>query len=159
VLAWGLNGQGQLGNGNTTDQHSPVQITIAPGGAPVGKVTGVSAGCNQSLAITSRGVGLAWGFGGDGQLGNGSTADHDSAVRVALPAGVTATSLRAGCTFSLALTSAGHALAWGTNSLGQLGDGSVTGRDKPVSVKLAKGLIAIAIAAGATAQQGFAIVR
>jgi len=158
VLAWGYNASGQLGNGSTTSRDTPVTIATSPGGPPVGKVTALSAGCNHSLALTSRGVVLAWGFGGDGQLGDGSMADRHTAVRVKLPAGTKATAISAGCLQGLALTSAARVLAWGENSVGQLGDGTTTNRDHPVAVKLAARLKAIAIAAGSTAEQGFAFI-
>jgi alpha-tubulin suppressor-like RCC1 family protein len=156
VLAWGYNQTGQVGDGSTTNRDTPVQAAISPG---TGKVVAVSAGCNHSLALTSRHVALAWGFGGDGQLGDGGKADRLSPVRVALPAGVAVTSLAAGCLSSFAATAAGRLLAWGENDQGQLGDGSTVNRDKPVTVRLAASLTAVAVAAGCAAEQGLAIVR
>ncbi len=50
--------------------------------------------------------------------------------------------------YSLALTSAGQVWAWGHNGSGQLGDGTRTERHIPVRVKLPKGLMVTAIAAG-----------
>jgi alpha-tubulin suppressor-like RCC1 family protein len=53
-----------------------------------------------------------------------------------------------GGSYSLALTSHGTVLAWGANSVGQLGDGTTTDRRTPVPVELPAGTHVTAIAAG-----------
>jgi alpha-tubulin suppressor-like RCC1 family protein len=87
-------------------------------------------------AVSVRG----WGTNNNGELGSGSgTTDFLAPVKVKIPAGVTVTSIRAGCDHSVALTSAGALLAWGGNTFGQVGDGSFKRRNTPVRVKLPKG--------------------
>src|SRR5882724_4690311 len=54
----------------------------------------------------------AWGMNSFGQLGDGTTTNSDTPVKVQLPAGTRVTSMRAGCGHTLALTTAGHVLAW-----------------------------------------------
>jgi alpha-tubulin suppressor-like RCC1 family protein len=135
VLAWGANGNGQLGNGTTTDSTTPVRVKISRNT----KVTAVRAGCDFSLALTSKGHVLAWGYNGFGELGNGTTTDSDTPVRVQLPTGTEATAISAGQHFSLARTSKGHALAWGLNISGQLGNGTTTNSSVPVRVQLPTG--------------------
>jgi alpha-tubulin suppressor-like RCC1 family protein len=144
VLAWGLNSVGQLGNGTTTDSTTPIKVKL-----PVGvKVTEVRAGCDYSLALTSTGRVLAWGGNPDGELGNGTTTDSTTPVRVSLPDGTTVKEIAAGDAHSLALTSTGQMLAWGFNADGELGDGTTTDRHRPVSVALPPGVTVIGIAAG-----------
>src|SRR5580658_6514506 len=88
-----------------------------------------------SAAVSVRG----WGTNNDGELGSGSgTTDFLAPVKVKIPAGVTVRSIRAGCDHSVALTTTGALLAWGSNSSGQVGDGSFKRRNTPVSVKLPK---------------------
>jgi alpha-tubulin suppressor-like RCC1 family protein len=111
------------------------------------------------LALTAKGKVLAWGYNAFGQLGNGTTTQSDTAVRVKLPAGTHVRAITASCLSSLALTQAGHVLAWGDNGDGDLGDGTTTSRSRPVKVHLAAGLIAIGIGAGPDVHHGFAIVR
>jgi alpha-tubulin suppressor-like RCC1 family protein len=146
VLAWGANGDGQLGDGTTTNSDVPVKVKIPRGT----KVTSVRAGCVFSLALTSTGQVLAWGDNLDGQLGDGTTSNSDTPVRVRLPAGTTVTAISAGQDFGLARTSRGHVRAWGHGDGGRLGDGSTSNSDTPVKVKLPTGARVKALAAGGT---------
>ncbi len=146
VYAWGYNGNGQLGDGTVTQRTSPVLVSL-PAGVTATAVS-AGAGGNHSLAATSTGAVYAWGLNTNGQLGVGDTAQRNSPVLVGLPAGVTATAVSAGTSHSLAATSTGVVYAWGLNTNGQLGDGSVTQRTSPVLVGLPAGLAATAVSAG-----------
>ncbi len=119
VLAWGLDNEGQLGNGGTGSSDVPVSVSL-PAGT---KVTAVAAGALHSLALTSTGAVLAWGYNADGELGDGGTANSDVPVKVKLPAGTKVTAVAAGGYDSLALTSTGAVFAWGYNADGELGNG------------------------------------
>ncbi len=147
VMAWGANGLGQLGNGNTTSTDVPVAVS------GLSKVSAISAGTNHSLALLSNGTVVSWGANEFGQLGNGSTTGSDVPVAVSGLSGVTAVSssgsnahptVGAGGEHSLALLSNGTVMAWGGNEFGQLGNGSTTGSDVPVAVSGLSGVIAIA---------------
>ncbi len=144
VLAWGKNYNGDLGNGSTTDSSVPVTVHL-PAGT---KVTAVAAGGEHNLAVTLTGAVLAWGYGADGQLGNGGTGSSGTPVPVSLPTGIKVTAVAAGALHSLAVTSTGGVLAWGYNGDGELGDGSKTNSNVPVKVKLPSGTKVIAVAAG-----------
>ena len=145
VLGWGSDADGQLGDGGTTTSNDTPVAAKLPAGT---KVTQVREGCFHTLALTSKGHVLAWGAGSLGQLGDGTTTDSLTPVRVKLPSGTKVTAVRAGCFFSVALTSKGHVLAWGSNADGQLGDGTTTTSDTPVRVKLPAGAQATGISAG-----------
>jgi alpha-tubulin suppressor-like RCC1 family protein len=144
LQAWGRGKWGDLGDGTTADQGTPVAVKLPPGV----KVVAVATGLNHSLALTSAGGLLAWGINFHGELGDGTTQIRHVPVPVKLPRGVTITAVAAGCNDSLALTSTGRVLAWGRNSFGELGDGSKTSRDVPVWVKLPPGIKVTAIDAG-----------
>jgi alpha-tubulin suppressor-like RCC1 family protein len=146
VLAWGGNGNGQLGDGTSTTRLTPVSVHLPSGTT----VTQVSAGTAFSLALTSTGQVLAWGANSSDQLGNGSTNRSSTPVPVAIPSGVTVTEVAAGGTFGLALTSSGQVLAWGTGALGTGATSSAT----PVFVTLPSGDVVTQIAAGGTTGYG-----
>ncbi|WP_018219638.1 RCC1 domain-containing protein [Salinispora pacifica] len=144
VLAWGFNFWGQVGDGTTTNRSTPIAVNMPTGTT----ITTVVAGTGHSLAVTSAGTMLAWGYNSAGQLGDGTTTDSSTPVAVDLPAGTTITTVAAGERHSLALTSAGTVLAWGYNSAGQLGDGTTTDSSTPVAVDLPTGTTITTVAAG-----------
>lgn len=144
VLAWGHNRSGQLGDGSRRSSDVPVPVRL-PAGVTV---TAIAAGGYQTLALTSTGTVLAWGDGGNGQLGDGQMRSSDVPVRVKIPAGITVTGVGAGSLFSLARTSSGQVLAWGDDAFGQLGDGRARNSDLPVRVKIPAGARVTAVSAG-----------
>ncbi len=84
----------------------------------------------------------------EGQLGDGTTNESDVPVAVDAPEGVTFSAIAAGSSDSLALSTTGQVYAWGSNLLGQLGNGSTTGSDVPVPIDTPDGVTFSAIAAG-----------
>jgi alpha-tubulin suppressor-like RCC1 family protein len=102
----------------------------------------------HSLALTSTGQVLAWGDNIAGELGDGSTTNHDVPVFAHLPQGTRVRQLFGGCFHTLALTSTGQVLAWGDNQFGQLGIGNTTEHHAPVKVHIPVGTTVTAIAAG-----------
>ncbi|WP_018215601.1 RCC1 domain-containing protein [Salinispora vitiensis] len=144
VLGWGRNRFGQLGDETKTSRTAPVAVNLPPSTT----VTAIAAGRSHSLAITSAGTVLAWGDNFRGQLGDGTTDDSTKPVAVKLPPGTTVTAIAAGEDHSLAITSAGTALSWGSNSVGQLGDGTTNDSTTPVAVSLSPGTTVTDLAAG-----------
>ncbi len=64
---WGANGLGQLGDGTTTEQHTPVQVSMLSAAAEL------RVGLNGACARKSDNTVWCWGGGGAGQLGNGKS--------------------------------------------------------------------------------------
>jgi len=102
AFGWGLNTNGQVGDGGETQALLPVRVAV-PAGTSVSRVAAASAGGFQDLALTSAGQVLAWGANFDAQLGNGTISQTYS---------------------SLAVTDSGGLFAMGANGLGQLGTGT-----------------------------------
>jgi alpha-tubulin suppressor-like RCC1 family protein len=150
IFAWGDNGSGDLGNGTTVStSNGDGTPTPAQADLPTGtQVTAIAAGATDSLAVTSDGRVLAWGYNGSGQLGNGSTTSSPVPVPVDLPPGMQVTAVAAGDDHTVAVTSDGRALAWGYNAWGQLGDGSTADSLVPVPMELPPGTQVTAVAAG-----------
>ncbi|WP_018908026.1 RCC1 domain-containing protein [Salinispora arenicola] len=132
VLAWGRNDHGQLGDGSTVDKVEPVSVDFPAGTT----VTAIAGGDDHNLALTSAGTVLAWGRNHRGQLGDGSTVDKLEPVSVDFPAGTTVTAIAGGDDHNLAITSTGGVFTWGSNSSGELGDGTTIDRTTPILVGL-----------------------
>ena len=126
VYGWGDNLYGQVGNGNYTNQLTPVIIGSLP------PISALAAGDDHSLALGTNGNVYAWGYNVNGQLGNGTTTNSASPVLVSGLSGIA--SVGAGVQFSVALATNGTVWAWGLNASGQLGDGTTTTRLTPVQV-------------------------
>src|SRR5882757_4901563 len=123
------------------------------------KVRSLAGGCWHSMALTAAGRVLAWGNNGDAELGDGTTTNRRSPVRVKIPSGNKVTALGGGCLFSMARTASGRVLTWGFNGAGQLGDGRTRNSTVPVRAKLPAGVTAFAIGTGPPADFAFALVR
>jgi Regulator of chromosome condensation (RCC1) repeat len=137
VVAWGNDGNGQLGDGANVDHASAVSTT------GLGNVVQVSGGEAFSMALTATGSVFAWG---DNEFGDfGVVTPHPSEYS---PVQVTALSgvkqVAAGFGDALALLSNGTVMGWGANAHGAVGDGTTTPRPTPVPVSGLSGVVAIA---------------
>jgi alpha-tubulin suppressor-like RCC1 family protein len=128
VYAWGYNGDGELGDGTTTNRNVPVPVN------GLGDVVSVAAGGPHSMALLSDGTVSEWGFG--------------ATTPVAVNGLTNVTAISAGAFHSLALRSDGTMSAWGYNGSGQLGDGTTTSRPTPVAVALVGANVASISAGG-----------
>jgi len=126
----GYNSNGQLGIGNTTDQHAPVVVT--------NNVVAMAAGSVHSLFVTANGTLWAMGNNSNGQLGDGTTTQRNSPVSVT----TNVVAVAAGYSHSLYISAAGTLWAMGDNNDGQLGDGTTISRSNAVSI--AGNVIAVA---------------
>ena len=138
---WGRNNEGQIGDGSFIDRSTPVDVNSLTGARYV------SAGHLHSCAVMETGETSCWGSNTNSQLGDGTIAESANPVSVdttifdidqlqfglgvslggyATPAyGVDGlpgafTIERA---FTALINSDGESYAWGSNDVGQLGDG------------------------------------
>jgi alpha-tubulin suppressor-like RCC1 family protein len=138
AFCWGINRYGQLGDSSTFKRRlRPVQVA---GGL---RFRRASAGGIQdrghSCGVTFDDRGYCWGYGGDGQLGDGKTFQRRTPRLVAgglrfrqvLPGGAHSGAF---ASHSCGVTTDDRAYCWGSNDRGQLGDGTTTTRLKPVAV-------------------------
>ncbi len=127
IWCWGNNNNGQLGDGSYVDRSIPVKVVGLS--APAAKV---SAGLYHTCALSNAGGVECWGYGGQGQIGDGFLEDSAYPVDVpSLPSGVL--DIAAG-TESCAATENGVVLCWAANNFGQVGDGTYVQREEPVTV-------------------------
>jgi alpha-tubulin suppressor-like RCC1 family protein len=145
VLCWGYNINGQLGDGTTTDRHTPVVVSGVGGG-----VVAMAAAYDHTCAAMAAGLLLCWGSNNSGQLGNGTPIGLP-VPKVVLGFGLGGTAaVAAGGDHSCALTSVGGVECWGSNVFGQLGDGEACGSTCPTPVAasgLGSGVVAVAAGA------------
>ena len=92
----------------------------------------VSAGSSHTCGVTPDGTTYCWGDNTFGELGDGTTTNRTTAVRVL--GGLTFASVSAGNLSTCGVTTGGAAYCWGWNGAGQLGDGTTTNRAVPVTV-------------------------
>jgi hypothetical protein len=131
LWCWGLNGNGEFGNGTTTDSPVPVQV-----GGHTADWAAVAAGTGNTCAVKTDHTLWCWGSDFYGQLGDGSTTNRTAPVQVsghatdwaAVAAGA------AGASHICAVRANGTLWCWGDNTYDQLGDGTTTGSPVPVQV-------------------------
>ena len=135
VWSWGVNTDGQLGDGTTSPSAIPMQLSGLTG------ITQVAAGPQYTLALRSDGTVWAWGANGGGQLGDGTTTERHTPVQVS---GLTGITQVANGSASYALRNDGTVFAWGNGSQGLLGLASGASVPTPVKVPGLSGITRLA---------------
>ena len=134
VWCWGRNDAGNIGDGTTTGRRSPVRVGTAKTWASVSVSSGIDS--SQDLAETcatrTDHTLWCWGSNQNGQLGDGTTKNRRSPVRVGTAK--TWASVSAGDGHTCATRTTGTLWCWGNNWHGQLGDGTTRERHAPVQV-------------------------
>jgi alpha-tubulin suppressor-like RCC1 family protein len=152
ALCWGFNGSGELGDGTTTSSNTPVAV----GGGKT--FVQIAAGEQFTCALTAQGEAWCWGSNWVGQLGDGSINNSNVPVQVA--GGHTFNRITGNGIFNrntnhaCAIDIAGAAWCWGSNTSGELGDGSLNGSLVPVAVGGGHSFVDIAAGGQATCAIG-----
>ena len=132
VWCWGMNYEGQLGDGTLINRSTAVQVVGLTDVAQIG-----SNGGAHSCAVKTDSTVWCWGMGDFGALGDGTTSDHSTPIQV--PGMTNVRQVDTGDFHSCAVKTDGTAWCWGANNDGagtggQLGDGTTTNSPTPVQV-------------------------
>lgn len=116
LWSWGMNDQGQLGDGTKTNRNAPVRAAGGP-------FLAISAGDRHTLAVRWDGVVQSCGNNNSGELGIGNTTSKSTLTTVS---GQWGEAIAAGRAFSMFLSADGALRLSGAGDVGQLGAGGVT---------------------------------
>ncbi|MBK6849450.1 MAG: hypothetical protein IPG96_18635 [Proteobacteria bacterium] len=143
VWCWGKNDFGQLGDGTTVTRPTPGRVT---GLGTAVAIEQLAAAPYHVCARRTDGTVWCWGHNSYGQLGDGTTSGRLSPVAIT-GLGTTVTQVATAAYHSCARRADGRLWCWGSNSTGNLGDGTLTTRLAPVPVTA----LGSAVVAGAVA--------
>ena len=143
VRCWGYGGSGGygvLGNGASRNSNHPVTVISAEGSTePLKDIVQVTGGLAHNCALTSKGEVRCWGWGEDGELGNGDDANTKYPVVVIAEEDSTEpikniVQIASGNAHVCALTSGGEVRCWGNGANGRLGNNDDKVKEYPVAV-------------------------
>lgn len=142
AVCWGDNGYGQIGDGTFCNPLNGLVNCSRAVPTPVLGLTDavdITAGGSYNCAIRATSQAVCWGGNSFGQLGDGTRSDAETQNERYVPTPVLglddAISISAGHHHACAIRGSSKPLCWGSNSGGQLGDGSLADRLTPVPVK------------------------
>ena len=132
AYCWGHNADGQLGDGTQVDRAAPTRV----GGSDGPTFVAIATGFAHTCGIRSGGAMYCWGRNSSGQLGDGTFVRR---LEPTLVPNLSVNEMAVGdvhtCAWSHSLGGdRGPVWCWGDNSSGQLGDGTLTGRNAPTPI-------------------------
>jgi len=133
VWAWGCNESGQVANPEDTNYHmAPAPLAGLP------SVKAIAAGYGFGAAVATNGDVWTWGYGIDGNLGDGTCGPGHQSPAPAAVSGISLVSkvaagrFGANGTWVIALKDNGTIWGWGDDSFGQLGNNSTGSNADPL---------------------------
>lgn len=127
VMAWGGNDYGQLGNSKVSVNGSTLPVQVDR----LRNVKQIAASGRYSMALKYDKTVWAWGYNGNGVLGNWTADDNRHPEPEQIKGLYDIVSIQATPTGCLAIDIYGNVWAWGDNNNGQLGDGTRISRYAP----------------------------
>ena len=121
VYCSGDNRFGAVGTGTSGESMAVAYV------AGLSDVVGVDVSNGHSCAVTAAGEVLCWGQNSSGEVGTDPAGGEIQATPVRVSALSGALSVAVGDDFSCALMGGGTVECWGSNRMGQLGDGADAG--------------------------------
>lgn len=126
LYCWGANARGQIGDGTLNNATSPTLVSAGPW-------LSVSSGSEFSCAVKADHTLSCWGLNTSRQLGDGTTTNSSVPVQEKTLATDWA-SVECGNAYACGVKMDGTRWCWGTNGVGQGGDGTLTGIAQPTMI-------------------------
>ena len=143
VIAWGINNNGQIGDGTIVAKPFPVRVKGVGGIGYLQNIKQVCTGNFSSYALTEDGRVVNWGYNFYGQLSNGSFVTNvlypDYVLKGIGDTLKNVKMISSGGVSCLALLCDGTVWAWGRNNLGQLAQNNTTNSAFAIQVKNSSG--------------------
>jgi alpha-tubulin suppressor-like RCC1 family protein len=130
VYAWGLGTHGELGDGNTENSFTTAVRVQFPAGVKIASIPADVMPYDSAFAVDTTGHAWAWGDNAGGEFCLANTRQYTTPVELPF-SDVTAL---AGAAGHATYDSDGTLYSCGTNSHGELGDGTLTASTVPVQV-------------------------
>ena len=147
LWAWGRNRFGQLGDGTTIERSVPVQVGSDTDWASI------VASNIHTMAIKQDGSLWAWGYNAGGMFGDGTSSDRYSPLQttpIKIGTDTDWMMIATGGSHTAALKRDGSLWTWGTNQVGQLGDGTTINRYNPAQIGTYIGWKYVSVGSGTT---------
>jgi alpha-tubulin suppressor-like RCC1 family protein len=125
AYCWGDNGIGQAGSGTAGHYLTPQRVALDY------RFFAIAAGSEHTCGQRDNGWIYCWGYGGNGALGNGSFFNRAAPYPVSGNFSYQ-NKLAAGAHHTLAVRSDGAVVSWGSNTFGQLGNGTTNSSNLPI---------------------------
>lgn len=129
LWAWGFNGLGQIGNGESSTQNVKTPVKVLEDVISINTTSG-KFGYATAYAIKEDGTLWSWGYNNEGQVGNGSMRNQSTPVKILDDV----VYVRASNFTAYAIKKDGTLWAWGANSSGQVGNDMTTTQTAPVKI-------------------------
>lgn len=137
VDCWGAEDFGELGNGITALEEASNPVAVSG----LGNAVAVSAGLDNTCALTTSGTVECWGANNWDQLGSSTPSESATPLVVGGVSGAVAISV--GQYDACAVLAGGAAKCWGSGLNGDLGDGSEATTPTPTAVSGLSNAVAI----------------
>ena len=137
VWAWGYDAKGQLGDSyryyGKSNSSRPVRVGSEMIGGPLHNVIAIASGVDHTLALKADGTVWAWGGDVHGQLGDNRVWQNRSEPTQARNL-TNVIAIYAGNAVSFAVKADGTVWAWGDNTKGQYGNGTLVESFVPIQI-------------------------